>query len=153
MTDAKKIMHNSFGVIQQTSKFGLIWISRFKLRITFGWEFGLGTGLRSRSTVQFLMLSATDIWVTGLKRLDDIKAVFWIAAWQKDKPIIIIRPVFCQCGAPGTCHPTGPASHSPFPFPPLLFPLFPYILSPLVTSLPLPYPPLTPLEVGPLKSS
>ena len=70
-----------------------------------------------------------------------------------------VRPVFCQCGAPGTCRPAGPASYSPFPFPSLLSPSLSSLdslsslPSPLVISLPLLSPLLPPLRSRPLKSS
>jgi len=72
-------------------------------------------------------------------------------------------PIFCQCGAPGTCRRAGPISHSllllpvpPFPFllrSPVLSIPFLYLLCPPVTSLPLPSLSVLRLRSRPLKSS
>ena len=74
---------------------------------------------------------------------------------MSDAFVYSIRPVFCQCGTPGTYRPAGPSSHSSCPFPSLPFPPFPSppsLTIPAFPSFPSPYLPIPsfPLEVGPI---
>jgi len=83
--------------------------------------------------------------------------MFGFKVWNfTSTKVMLSRPVFCQCGAPGTCRTASPASHSLLPFPPLPSlpspPLSSHTFPPL-PSAPSPYLPSPPLEVGPLKSS